>query len=66
MKALIIAAGAGALALAGLLDSMDKADDAAQHDSYCQLVAMWEADKARGVDAYDRKGHPNFNRLECE
>ena len=66
MKALIIAAGAGALALAGLLGSMDKADDAAQHYSYCQLVTMWEADKARGVDVYDRKGHPNFNRLECK
>lgn len=66
MKALIIIAGAGALALAGLLGSMNKADDAAQHDNYCELVTMWEADKARGVDVYDRKGHPNFNRLECK
>jgi hypothetical protein len=32
---------------------------------YCQAVAQWEADAQAGVGPHDRKGHPDFERLEC-
>lgn len=46
--------------------AVDEPTERAEHESYCELVAMWEADRARGIDVYDRAGHPNFNRVECD
>ena len=57
--------GVIALVLAALV-VFDEPTERAERESYCELVAMWEADRARGVDAYDRAGHPNFNRVECD
>ena len=33
---------------------------------YCYAVTVWELDRDMGIDPYDRKGHPNFNRVDCE
>ena len=57
--------GVIALVLAALV-VFDEPTERSERESYCELVAMWEADRARGVDVYDRDGHPNFNRVECD
>ena len=54
-------------ALAGTLFNISgKESEQDRWRSYCQSVLAWEADRVRGVDVYDRKGHPNFNQVECE
>ena len=35
-------------------------------DQYCRSVALWEEDTQAGVSVYDRRGHPNFDRVNCE
>jgi hypothetical protein len=33
---------------------------------YCELSSMWLDDKARGVDEFDRRGHPPYKReIDC-
>ena len=55
------------VALAGTLLNISNKVSAEDHwRSYCQSVLAWEADRVRGVDVYDRKGHPNFNQVECD
>lgn len=33
---------------------------------YCYNVSVWEADQKVGIGEFDRRGHPNFNRIDCE
>lgn len=33
---------------------------------YCYAVTVWELDRDMGIDPYNRKGHPNFNRVDCD
>jgi len=62
----ILFASIGFLIALGIIGSMDRADEELNHKQYCELVAMWEADRAKGINAYDRKGHPNFHKKECK
>ena len=55
--------------LATLLSWLNKADEATEQkrmEMYCAHVAAWELDRDMGIDPYDRKGHPNFNRVDCD
>lgn len=49
-----------------LLNKADEATEQQRMKMYCDHVAAWELDRDTGVDPYDRKGHPNFNRVDCE
>lgn len=51
------------------LSWLNKADEATEQQRmkmYCDHVAAWELDRDMGIDPYDRKGHPNFNRVDCD
>lgn len=51
------------------LSWLNKADEATEQQRmkmYCDNVAAWELDRDMGIDPYDRKGHPNFNRVDCD
>ena len=65
-KVLTISFFVGAFLTLGILQSLDRKDVEAQVSEYCELVAMWEADEAKGKDVYDRDGHPNYNRVDCD
>lgn len=56
----------GAFLTLGILQSLDCKDIEAQIREHCELVAMWEADAAKGVPEAHRKGRPNYNQTECE
>ena len=50
------------------LSWLNKADEATEQQHikmYCAHVAAWELDRDMGIDPYDRKGHPNFNQVDC-
>ena len=34
-------------------------------EQYCKSVAEWQADAQAGVNPHDRRGHPNFDRVNC-
>ena len=48
------------------LNNADEATEQQRMEMYCDHVAAWELDRDMGIDPYDRKGHPNFNRVDCE
>lgn len=48
------------------LNASDEATEQKHMEMYCAHVAAWELDRGMGIDPYDRKGHPNFNRVDCE
>lgn len=52
---------ASAFAVVSYLDSQDEMADAG---NYCQMVAVWKAEEARGIAPNDRSGWPPFNG-EC-
>lgn len=58
----IIALGIAALATIG---SMDAADEAAQERHYCEMVALWQQDAAKGLPPEERGGWPNYRRIDC-
>lgn len=52
-----------ALALAG---TMDAKDVESSHQQYCEMVALWDTESARGVAPEQRKGWPPFDgRDKC-
>ena len=52
-----------ALALAGTMDAQDA--ERAQ-STYCEMVAMWDADAAQDVAPEQRRGWPPFDgRKQC-
>lgn len=61
----LIVIGACLVALSWLSKS-DEATEQKRMKMYCDNVAAWELDRDMGIDPYDRKGHPNFNRADCE
>ena len=53
-----------ALALAG---TMDVQDAERSQDTYCEMVAMWDADAAQDVAPEQRRGWPPFDgRKQCK
>ena len=53
------------LGLFGLAGAMDYEDQQAERGNYCEMVAVWKADAARGIPANDRAGWPPFDG-ECK
>ena len=60
------------IALAAIIGSMivasnlDASDTERMHRKYCQEVAVWAAEAARGIDPLDRTGHPDFRGNAAE
>jgi len=60
------------IALAAIITSLvvatklDADDNERMHRKYCQEVAVWEAEKARGIDPLDRTGHPDYRGNAAE
>lgn len=53
-----------ALALAGTMDAQDAENS---HQQYCEMVALWDADAARGIAPEQRRGWPPFDgRKQCK
>lgn len=55
LKAALVVAGLIAFAVVG---SMDHADEQQQSDHYCDMVKVWEDERQRGINPYDRTGYP--------
>lgn len=51
------------LAAAGAMDAPETPD---LHQNYCQDVALWEAEAARGIDPYQRSGHPDWREIAAD
>ena len=51
------------LAVAGAMDAPEPVET---HKRYCQGVAVWEADAARGIGPYDRAGHPDWREIAAD
>ena len=49
----------------GIVGHFDAQEEQAQHEHYCEMVAIWKADAARGVPANDRAGWPPFDGEHC-
>lgn len=49
------------LAAFGIVGYFDAEDEQAQREHYCEMVAVWKADAARGIPANDRAGWPAYN-----
>lgn len=63
----VILATAAIVAAFGFVGSFDAQDEQTQRDHYCEMVALWKADAARGVPANDRAGWPAFRKeVVCE
>lgn len=54
-----------ALAFAVMLGvgTADAESAQAVHDEWCEMIAIWEADKARGVPEHLRDGWPSDGRV---
>lgn len=50
-----------AFGIAGSFDA-DEADRQDEH--YCEMVALYKADKAAGISEHDRRGWPEFKKGE--
>nr|DAQ54382.1 MAG TPA: hypothetical protein [Caudoviricetes sp.] len=60
------AIGLVALILAvGYVGQDDYEESIRQEQQYCEMVAVWKADAARGIPANDRAGWPPFDG-ECK
>lgn len=44
----------------GIVGAMDKEAEQMQDEHYCEMVTIWNADKASGIPAADRNGWPPF------
>lgn len=56
------------LSVTGALYALDNDKNYEQehYKSYCEMVAIWEADKAAGVYPSKRKGWPPYNKqIDC-
>ncbi|MFI8748817.1 hypothetical protein ACIGG6_02260 [Vreelandella lionensis] len=63
LSLIALAAIIGGMIVASKLDASDKER---MHRKYCQEVAVWEAEKARGIDPLDRTGHPDYRGNAAE
>lgn len=53
------------LALAfGMAGHFDNEEADRQDEQYCEMVAMYKADKAAGIPEHDRRGWPEFKKGE--
>ena len=43
----------------GIAGHFDAEDEQAQYERYCEMVALWKADAARGIPANDRARWPH-------
>ncbi|MGP9633761.1 hypothetical protein ACT3R7_11910 [Halomonas sp. AOP43-A1-21] len=48
------------LAVAGQMDEGNKADVDATHQRYCDNIALWNAEAARGIPEIERTGHDDW------
>jgi hypothetical protein len=48
----------------GIVGHFDAEDAEQQDDTYCEMVALYKADKAAGVPEHDRRGWPEFKKGE--
>jgi len=55
----------GIIIAMGIVGNMDAQEEERQIEHYCEMVAIWKADAARGVPANDRAGWPPFDG-ECK
>lgn len=60
-----IALTAALIILVGIVGHFDELDAEAQHSQYCDMVATWHAEAAKGVPANDRTGWPPYDG-ECK
>lgn len=65
MRLEMIALAAALFIVAGVIGHFDAADEAAQHEHYCEMVATWHAEAKAGVPANDRTGWPPYDG-ECK
>lgn len=49
----------------GLVGRMDHDDAVQAHDTYCEMVAKWSDEEARGVPELERTGWPPYDG-ECD
>lgn len=56
----VIVLAAAFVAVLGLVGHYDFQAAECEHALYCEMIAVWEADAARGVAANDRAGWPPF------
>ena len=61
-----LAAIAVCIVMLSVVSSMSLEDENLEKQAYCLNVELWELDQSRGVAPTDRKGHPNFNKLDCK
>lgn len=54
------------LAVAGRYDAGNQADVDAVHLRYCEEVAVWEAEAARGIPEFERTGHDDWRGIAEE
>lgn len=47
----------------GLAGAADYRDEQATAERYCQGLALWQQDAQRGIDPYDRRGHPDYQLI---
>lgn len=67
MNRSLVAAGAViALAAWVAVSTADAQDAENSHRIHCEMVAVWEADKAKGLAETERNGWPNFDKRECK
>lgn len=44
----------------------DASDAENTHRVHCEMVALWDADAADGIDEQARRGWPNYDMRKCE
>lgn len=54
------------LAVAGHYDEGNRADVKAVHERYCEGVAVWQAEAARGIPKVERTGHDDWRGIAEE
>lgn len=57
------------IAIVGAMAALGRADhetQQAQHLRYCEDVALWQAEAARGIDPHHRTGHPDYQGIAEE
>ena len=64
--ALVVGAVAVALTIMALLGNADAKEAERIEMRYCESVAKWKAQAARGVDPLHRSGHPDFKNVAAD
>lgn len=61
VAALLVIVGSMVLAA-----NLDASSSDRMHRHYCQEVAVWQAEEARGIDPLKRTGHPDYRGIAEE